>query len=177
MIYEISLVLEMFSVIIMLYSLYYNKIRIDIYNILLITTEVIGISFVYYLNLSQMWTLGVYTFVLVFCILEFGFDLRKLIINNVLNVVLLFGLQLLGAYLFYLMFSYENQYYQLLFVNAFVLLCAALIKFFIPIHKFAEYIQTKEYSVVIIIGSVSLIIIGYQFYYKMNRFIYSETLV
>lgn len=155
MIDRMSLLLEVLSVIICLHYLYGEKFKLDILTVSLISIDIIIMMTIKYYGLSKMYTVIIYPIIVIYCGLKFGFDWRKIIVNNILYMVILGGIQIVIAICYggisnvlsLEVMTLKNK--QLLFVNGGVLFIVLIVISKLNIYKLATYLLDKERVLVI----------------------------
>ena len=101
MVDRICVVLEALSIAVCLHRLYGKKFRFDIATASLMTIEMIMMQAIDYFGWPKELSMLFYLVVAGYCVVEFGFDLKELIINNVLNAIIICLLQVSIMMLFY----------------------------------------------------------------------------
>ena len=89
MVDRICVVLEALSIAVCLHRLYGKKFRFDIATVSLMTIEMIMMQAIDYFGWPKELSMLFYPIIAGYCVIEFGFDLKKLIINNILNAGIL----------------------------------------------------------------------------------------
>ena len=101
MVDRICVVLEALSIAVCLHRLYGKKFRFDIATASLMTIEMIMMQAIDYFGWPKELSMLFYLVVAGYCVVEFGFDLKRLIINNILNAIIICILQISALMLFY----------------------------------------------------------------------------
>ena len=101
MVDRICVVLEALSIAVCLHRLYGKKFRFDIATVSLMTIEMIMMQAIDYFGWPKELSMLFYPISAGYCVIEFGFDLKELIINNVLNAIIICILQIIVMAIFY----------------------------------------------------------------------------
>lgn len=150
MIDRVCLLLEALSVIICLHYLYGEKFKLDIYTVCFVSIDIILMTIIKFYGLSKVYTVIIYPIIIVYCGMKFGFKLKELVINNVLYLVIIGGIQPIIAtcygWIFNIMSSNKlvlgNK--ELLIVNSGVLIIVLVLLPKFRIHRLSIYLQDKE---------------------------------
>ena len=102
MVDRICVVLEALSVVICLHHLYGKKFRFDIVTVSFLTIEMITMQAIDYFGWPSELSMLFYPIIAVYCVIEFGFDLKKLVINNILNTLIICIFQVSVAVILYI---------------------------------------------------------------------------
>lgn len=170
----ICVIMETFSIFLCIHLLYNKPFRLDIKTIMFITTDVI---FLFVLNLYQVphvYSMGTYILVFVYCRVEFDFHFKQIIINNILYIVIMAGLQGLAVLLGSVLISnsiYKD--YQVLLINIFVLLIIIFGRK-IPIYKLSYFLIKTELWIKLIISIGAVMVLIYLFTFKTQEKITSN---
>lgn len=95
MVNRVSLLVEIMSTIICLFGLYGEKFRFDFKEIILVSIEIIVMQSIDMGYLPAWSAELMFLVIALYCVWRFGFDKKKLIVNNVLYIILLSGLQMI----------------------------------------------------------------------------------
>lgn len=151
--------LEILSIL-LLFSYFFNKkFRLDIATIILISADIILMQAVTSFSLPRQLTLLSYIFLVSYCIYEYGFNLRKIIINILLFVITIASLQ------YVVMLIYTNLFHVTLideqgaFIINGVMFGIILLMRFCRLNKLSEYLLTK-YKIVMIALIFCVIIVA-----------------
>ena len=89
----LSLLFEILSVVICIHYLYGEKLRLDIFTVGFVIIEM---TYLWCINMFAMdnWlTVLMYPMVMVYCGIRFGFNIKTLIVNNILHMVIVSTIQ------------------------------------------------------------------------------------
>ena len=164
MVVSLCYLLEILAVIYSLHYLYNEEIRFDIATIALILVELFGMNILYWFECRQELSLLIYPIIMAYCGVKFGIDIKKIIINNVLNILILSTLQAIIGMLFHFLFSIKTmKENELLIINTVLFIIVFLFLKHIKLFKLARIIQSNELliitSLIVIAVSVCSLII------------------
>lgn len=152
MVDRICVVLEALSIAVCLHRLYGKKFRFDIATVSLMTIEMIMMQAIDYFGWPKELSMLFYPIIAGYCVIEFGFDLKELIINNVLNAIIMCIFQVGVATILYMLVNKQIIIGIVPLISNSLIL--ALIIFVLPrfkIKRLADLIKDKE---VILIASL-----------------------
>ncbi len=179
---RICLVLEALSIVVCLHRLYGRKFKFDIVTLCFLTINMIIMTTINYYELPKIYTMIIYPIIVLYCGIKFGFKIRAMIINNILYLVLIGGIQIAVSmcygYIFHILF-FTNL--DLLIINFIAFLLILFVASTIDIAKLSMYLQDKEriliisllFSIILAISCVinSKIINGAELFQYMPLFI------
>ncbi len=179
MINNIFFLMEALSVVLCIHYLYDEKFKLDIATVSLLAIDMILMQIIVYYDLSDVYTLAIYPIIVIYCIVKFGFKIKPLIINNILYMVIISGLQLLVVELFYVIFKIQSyDFFKGLIVNG---ITFGIVLFILPrckLHKISIYLQDRErifiVSIFICIFLAANFLVGYK---RINKFACLESAV
>lgn len=147
---RICLVLEALSIVVCLHRLYGQRFKFDIVTLCFLTLDMVMMQAIDYYKLPSILSMFIYPVIALYCGIEFGFKLREIIINNILYLVIVGGIQLLVAMCYGKIFNilfFSNM--DLLIVNGAVFLIILIILPQFKINKLSVYLQDKERILII----------------------------
>lgn len=151
MIVRLYLLLEIISIILCLFNLYGKKFRLDIKTVLLISVYLILFSAINYYELNRMFTFLIYPIIWAYTAYEYGFNIKEIIINNFLWVIVIAVLQIIAAFAIAIFANSvgEDELYTLL-VNGmtFFILVVGMRKK--RLHRLSEYAQIMDTPLILI---------------------------
>ncbi len=156
---NVCLLLEIFSIVICLHYLYDEKFRLDISTICVMSIDMIIMTIINFYDFPQVFSIVIYPIILIYCTIKFGYDLQALIVNNVLYIAFVSGIQF-AIFIIYFIVTNINvvDIYSLLFVNFFTLTIIILFQHkVVRLHKISVYLQNKERLLTISLGFCLLI--------------------
>ncbi len=164
MIERLGFLIEILSIILCIYALYGRKVALDIKTIVLIAVDIILLQLIREGQLPSEMSIIMYPIFFLYCISEFGFHKKELIVNSILYVVILGLLQMaswmvLDAFHVIHASNSENGINSLI-VNIIVFLFAWLVFPHIGLHKFSVFMQQKVVLLRILLV-IALLFIGY----------------
>lgn len=158
MVDRICVVLEALSIAVCLHRLYGKKFRFDIATVSLMTIEMIMMQAIDYFGWPKELSMLFYLVVAGYCVVEFGFDIKKIIVNNVLYLIIIGILQIVVMMVFY---TFEIQPIiggmELLVSNSIILLVVFFIfpkvkrKYLIDFFKNKDNIVFVSFSICVVI--------------------------
>lgn len=150
MITNICLLLEALSILYCVHCLYGERFRFDIATTSYLAIYMIIMSFINYYCIPQIYTLIVYPIMFLYCGIRFGFRLKLIIINNILWLVVIGGVQTAVSWIYGIIFNVHHfTNIDLLAINSEIFIIAIL---FFPrcrLKKLSGYLQDKERILVI----------------------------
>ena len=155
MIERVCLLLEALSVIICLHHLYGERLKLDIWTSSLIAIDLIIMLVIKYYGFSKIYTLVIYPIIMVYCGIKFGFKWKELIINNILYLIIIGGIQIITAICYGCLFKMLSfnmlilKKNELLIINSVVLIIVLIILPKLKIHELSVYLQDKEKILVV----------------------------
>lgn len=145
MITNICLLLEALSVVFCLQCLYGEKFKLDIETTSFLATDMIIMTAINYYGLPKIYTLIIYPVIAIYCGMKYGFKLKVFLINLVLCVILVGGIQIIVMIpMYYILSIFHLSVIQLLIVNSITFL---IVFFALPkcrMERLTNYMQSKE---------------------------------
>ena len=131
------------SILLLFSYLFDKKFRLDIATISMIVLEVSFVQVVKYFSIPQQWTFLLYLAFFVYCIIEFGFNFRKIVINGLLCIIIVAVLQ----YILMLLYAEINNVNMInengaLVINI-ILFCVVLLLRFCKLERVSFYLLNK----------------------------------
>lgn len=173
MVVSLYLLFEVLAVIFCLHYLYDETVRFDAPTIVLIVVELLWMNAMYQLEWNQGLSLLIYPMIMIYCGIKFGFDIKKIIVNNILCLLILTVLQMtIGIIVFYIFMNInivgENES---LIINIILFIVVVFGLKRCELAKLSKILQSNEK---LIIASVTVILINFFFfmtvYKKDSRF-------
>ncbi len=161
MITNICLLLEIFSIVFCLHYLYGEKVILDIKTVSFLSIYMVIMTTINYYDLPQTYTMIIYPIMIGYCGIKFGFKLKQLIVNNILNIAFNSSIQFVVLFLFYLVFRIQVlDSIRALIMNslAFIIVVFVLPKF--RLYKLSSFLQDKD-RIYIVALCISVIAAGY----------------
>ena len=97
MITNICLLLEALSILLCLHYLYGEKFRLDIVTVSFLAIDMIMMQAIEYYEWPGVLSMLIYPIIVVYCGIKFGFRLKAIIVNNILYIAIISGLQLIAS--------------------------------------------------------------------------------
>lgn len=165
--------LEALSVLICLHHLYGQKFKLDILTMATLSIDMIIMTTINYYELSRVYSLLIYPIIMFYCGIRFGFKWREIIINNILYLMIVGGIQLLIGIMYVWIFdllsfdllTFKNI--ELLMMNGGNLTVVLIVLPKLKIHRLSVYLQDKERILFISLGFCILLIITSIINYKI----------
>lgn len=107
MITNICLLLEIFSIVFCLHYLYGEKVTLDIKTVSYLAIHMIILTTVNHYSLPQTYTLVTYPVIAAYCGIKFGFKIKPLVVNYILNIAITSSIQFIVLFIFYMIFRIQ----------------------------------------------------------------------
>lgn len=143
------LLIEVLSVIICLHYLYGEKFRLDIYTVSFFSLDMIIMTAILYFELPKACSMIIYPIIILFCRIKFSFNWKEIIINNILYMIIVGGIQLVITICYVSVFNmlFFNALMfgskELLIINCGVLFVIIFVLPRLKIYKLSIYLQNK----------------------------------
>lgn len=164
---NVCLLLEALSIVICLHHLYGEKFRLDIATVCYLSIDMISMAAVNYLGLSKVYTMIIYPFLILYCGARFGFKLKQMIINLILCIAIISGIQIAVMIVYFYATGVKNyQNMDLLMVD---LISFSIISFLMPklkAFKLSSLVKKKEKGITFVIVICFLLCIFWILSYK-----------
>ncbi len=161
MVANICLLLEALSVVFCLYYLYGEKFKLDIETTSFLATDMIIMTAINYYDLPKIYTMIIYPVIAIYCGMKYGFKLKAFLINLVLCVILVGGIQIIVMIpMYYILSIFNISMMQLLIDNTITFL---IVLFILPkcrLKRLTNYLQSKE-DLLIISSTICLAITAF----------------
>lgn len=145
MILSICYLLEALSIVICLHYLYGEKFRLDVATVSFLSIDMIMMECIDYFKLPSEISMLIYLIIALYCGFRFGFKLKTLIINNILYMAIMSGVQCLVALVYH--FAFNTQYFNgisILIINILAFLFVLLVLSRCKLNKISLYLQNKD---------------------------------
>lgn len=146
MIEILYVLLEALAVILCLHALYGKKFVFDKYTAVFIVSDCVLMISIWVFKWSQIVSMVVYVMILIYCLLEFGKDIKSLFVNLILLVIIIPSMQIFVSMVFsiiHILYS-ANQSLRVSAVNFIVFLLMGLLYKKINMHRISLFLQRKE---------------------------------
>ncbi len=175
MVDRICVVLEALSVVICLHHLYGKKFRFDIVTVSFLTIEMITMQAIDYFGWPSELSMLFYPIIAVYCVIEFGFDLKKLVINNILNTLISCIFQVSVAVILYIVIDKQIVAgIAPLISNCIILLIVIIVLPKLGINRLSNILKDKEIiliiSLITCIGIILFWLINFKKIDFLNRY-------
>ncbi len=161
MITNICLLLEILSIVFCLHHLYGEKVTLDIKTVSFLSIYMVIMTSINYYRLPQTYTMIIYPIIIGYCGIKFGFKLKQLIVNNILNIAFNSSIQFIVLFTFYFIFKVhvlESIRSLMASILAFLIVVLVLPK--CRLHKLSSFLQDKD-RIYIMALCISVIVAGY----------------
>lgn len=153
---NVCLLLEVLSFVICLHRLYGEKFKLDITVVSLLAVDMIMMQAIDYYRLPSIVSVVMYFIIAVYCGAKFGFNIKELITNMVLCVIIIGGIQMLemlvGHHLYGMeSFSYNNS----IIPNSVTLVIVLIILPIFEVQKLSRFSQDNGKIIVVVICTCS----------------------
>ncbi len=161
MVTNICLLLEAVSMVLCLHYLYDEKFRLDIATTSYLSIYMIIMTFLNYYRLPRGYSMIIYPVLAVYCGFRFGRELKSILINMALCVVIVGGIQMLITLPLCIILNKQLfKDYELLFISCLTLLSIVLLLPKCRINKISSFLQKVEKTLFIALAvGITLIII------------------
>lgn len=175
---NVCLLLEALSFVICLHHLYGEKFRLDIVTVSYLSIHMIIMTAINYLELPKTYTMVMYLFIIVYCGVRFGFQIKKLVVNIVLCIIIVGLIQLcvgLGTTLFLNTTKLDGL--SVLFTNCITAIISIFLLPLCNIKNISWYIKDKGKILMITIGICIIIVLRILIDYKKLGMFDAEPLI
>lgn len=148
MVVSLYLLFEVLAVVVCLHYLYGEKFRFDIVTVSIISIDLIWMQAIYYFHWNQSWSLMIYPIIIVYCILRFGFDVKAIVVNNILYLLIVCSLQLFLAVIISAIsgiVTVDVEESLIINIITFVIILLGMRK----LHILSKFLQNRERLIVI----------------------------
>ena len=164
---NIALLVEVFAVIWCIHLCYGEKIKCDWKTLALVIIDIVIMNLINYEYLPKWMSSVIYPIIAIYCGFRFGWNIRKIIVNNVLYLILMSILQMLCLSIASIisMLSNTSENGMILMTNIILLLVMVLISRFVEMRKFSDYLCKKEIVpyLIFMFGCIVIFICMYMF--------------
>lgn len=143
--------LEALAVILCLHALYGKKFAFDKYTAIFIVSDCVLMISIWVFKWSQIVSMVVYVMILIYCLLEFGRDIKSLFVNLILLAIIIICVQVVVSMIFFVMhiLSFANESMRVSAVNFIVFVLMGLLYKKSNMHKISLFLQRKEVLIAI----------------------------
>ncbi len=170
MITNICLLLEVSSLVFCLHILYGDKFKLDIFTTSFFSIYMIIMTILNYSSLPSYYSILIYPVMFVYCRVRFESTFKSTLINLVLCVIIVGGIQMIVMLPFlHLLGVNKFSNFRLLFVNC---LAFAIIIFLLPkcnINKFSNFLHDKEKIQIVVLVLCIILVIFLLFGYRESK--------
>lgn len=153
MIVSLYVLFEVLSIILCLHYLYGKKVKFDVITICFILFDIGMMQTISILNINHSWSLLIYPVIILYCGIKFGFEIKEIIINNLVYLIIIGTLQYGITCILFLFCGIENiNELILLGGNVFIFFFVAVIIKRCNLHKLSLDLQSNARIIILIIG-------------------------
>lgn len=168
---------EAMSMIVCLHYLYGEKIYLDKFFVIYLSLDLSLMLMINRLNLPHQWSLIMLLLLILYSSLRFGFQIKKLIINNVLQIIILSGLQALIMMVYAtIVNNHKLETIDVLIINVIIFLFVVVVLRKCKLEKLSDILQNNEKIVIavliLIIILAALSILNYKWTPKIEILYY-----
>lgn len=169
---------EALSVVFCLHYLYGEKVYFRKTTIAFLSVDILFMVMMNGLNVESQWSLLIYPIMILYAGFEFGFQLRKLIINNILQMIILSGLQALIMMIYFAITNnHRLETIDVLLVNVIIFLIVLIGLKRCRLEKLSKILQNNEKIVmavlIVIIVMAAISILNYKWTPKIEILYYA----
>lgn len=168
----LSLLLEALSIVFCLYYLYGEKVHFKLKTIGYIIIDVVFMQCVNQLQLGKSWTWLIYPIIMAYCGLEFGFNIKKMVVNIVMCIIIVPVLQSIIASAIGYLYTADITIEVIFVINLLVFCIIILGLKRCRLDKISLIIQSKEKLLAISLSVVIFCIIVSLIFSKSNNGIF-----
>lgn len=165
MVVSLYLLLEIFAFILCLHYLYEEDIHINLKLLLIIAIDIVWIQSVYTLGWNRNLTFVMYPLLVVYCLLQFGYNFKAILVNNVLTVVILCIIQSTIAVFLSLLFETYTESIMVL-CNVLVIGIIVGLNKIIKFSKLSKILQSKDRLIIVVLSVVIVSLLIFLVNYK-----------
>lgn len=164
---NVCLLLEALSIVICLHHLYGEKFRLDIVTVSFLSINMIIMTSINYFELSRICTMIIYPIIIIYCGLRFGFKIKELVINILLCIIIVGGIQLVVSLPFYYFLNIHSfTEIKLLVVNCISFFALLIVVNKVKMKKILSILKNKEKMLQIAISLCMILVFVWLFSYK-----------
>ncbi|MDD6201968.1 MAG: GHKL domain-containing protein [Lachnospiraceae bacterium] len=168
--------LEILSMMICLSYLYGKRFKLDFPTVIVISLDVILMQAILYFGLPRMVSALIYPIIMIYCGFEYGFKIKEIIVNNILYMIILAGLQYVFILLYLIISKVEYMNPMgFVIVNAIILLVFVMVLRKCHLEKISLYLQKEERLLIISIFLCIAIMLYCMFRMKRDNGMYMIT--
>lgn len=143
---------EAMSMIVCLHYLYGEKIYLDKFFVIYLSLDLSLMLMINRLNLPHQWSLIMLLLLILYSGLRFGFQIKKLIINNVLQIIILSGLQALIMMIYAtIVNNHKLETIDVLIINVIIFLFVVVVLQKCKLEKLSDILQNNEKIVIAVL--------------------------
>lgn len=145
MIGRVCLLLEALSIVICLHHLYGEKFKLDIKTVGFLAIDMIMMTAIDYYGLPSAFSVAIYLILAVYCAIRFEMNLKRIIVNEMMCVVIVGVIQLISSFIYYCGSSIQYfSEWDMLIISIINLLLIRILVPKLKLNNFLKYLQQKE---------------------------------
>lgn len=145
MIGRVCLLLEALSIVICLHHLYGEKFKLDIKTVGFLAVDMIMMTAIDYYGLPSAFSVAIYLILAVYCAIRFEMNLKRIIVNEMMCVVIVGVIQLISSFIYYCGSSIQYfSEWDMLIISIINLLLIRILVPKLKLNNFLKYLQQKE---------------------------------
>ena len=163
----IYVLFEALSVMFFIHYLYGQKMHFDLISVCFIVIDIVMMMTIQIFHLNSKLSLLIYPIIIVYCGMEFGFNVKAIFVNNILYMAILSSIQATIIIIFTILFKNETmQTKENLIINLITLFVVLVFLKRLKLKKVSDILQGNEIiikiSLMIFVASIILFIIDYK---------------
>lgn len=167
---SLACLFEALSVVYCLHYLYGTKPYLEKYALCFLMCDIVWMNFVHFSKVNQAWSMMIYPIIVLYCGIRFGFKLKTLVINNVLYMVILSGIEATIMLGFSIVFNIQKMStMQNLIVNIVVFGVVSIGLRYANLKQLSETFQSNDKLIVASLGTVILVASLFLLSFKWNK--------
>lgn len=175
-----SVLFFMFEALAVVYCLHYlyGKVpRLDIKTAIFLVIDVTWMEIVHFLSLGSGWTIIIYPVIAIYCAVEFGFNFKAILINNILYMAILSSIQATIMLIFSVLFKIQKtDIFVNLVINILVFCIISVLFKKINLKKISDIFQSNEkliwVSLIVVVLSAALFLLTFKWSRKFEILYY-----
>lgn len=167
MITLLYIALEAVAVLLLLHALYGKKMRWDKYSVGFVVLDCVLMSVIKWHSLNQNLSFIIYVVLIGYCFFEFKSTIKQMIVNMVLLILIMMGMQLIALFIFGIVGNLINGHEDILLTTINLLILFIIVKLYYKarLHSISISFQQKGKTngLILIMESTLLLFLLYQY--------------
>ena len=149
MIVALYTLFELIATLVCLFSMYGKNFKLSVKSVAFISVDILCITIINIFGFSEIYTLIFVPLLISYCIWEFKFNLKKLIVNNILCFLLMIGFQVIGFIFYSIFFSFvKSDQLSCLIINIIVCIISIFVTKKVAFNKITKYLEHNDMEIV-----------------------------